>query len=151
MIRDPNYYLEKADFFYEMSGIIGDESYDEDMYIEFEPIDIASIDKKKLMSDIKSKYNRYYDPLTKHYYRTEKIFENDGVDDKNKIIEKDSDIWYFKYKPMFKIVRDINTGKYYRIIKMYNHDGNYCYQYDKLFYRPYKKIGTNFYYPDYKK
>lgn len=164
MIRDPSYYLEKADYFYEMSNTIDNEIYDEEyddiliddtcgndeyMYIVIDPKE-SKTTNRKMVPVIRPKYGRYYDPLTKHYFRSEKIFESNEANKPLKITEKEPDIWYPEVKPRFKIIKDMDTGKYYRITKIYDQDGKYNYQYNKLTYCPYKKIGTNYYQPIYK-
>jgi hypothetical protein len=164
MNRDPNYYLDKAKYFNKIAeangydpktGSIDDSEYE---YIKIDPVknknNIMVKSIKQKISNIKPACKRYFDPVTKHYYRTEKIFEDnsDEYDDNenpSKMVQSNPDVWYPENKLSFKTMRDPDTGKFYRINKVYDKNGNYSYKYNKLNYQAQKKPGTNFYVPVY--
>lgn len=107
---------------------------------------------------LKSVYGRHYDPLTKRFYREDRKV-NDEMDlKKNKTkpriikqmnVRNKDGIWYPENDLSFNIIQDIKTGKFYKITKEYDKDGKFSYIYEKLRYRPEKKIGTDFYMPRY--
>lgn len=103
--------------------------------------------KKKI--NIKPAYRRYYDPVTKHYYKTERIFDTNNSEKSNQMIQSNPDIWYPENKLSFKTMHDPITGKYYRVNKIYDKNGNYSYKYNKLNNRMQKKPGTDYYVPIY--
>lgn len=147
MSRDPNYYLQRADIFKQRSRMDpSDELSDEYEYI---PLDEIQIDNKKKNNDvvinenirIKPQYSRYYDPTTKHYYRTDKILEN--PDKNNKI--KDDDEWFPENQPSKRIIRDPITGQFIKVTKVYQPDGTYRYVYEKINNRMIKRPGTGYY------
>jgi hypothetical protein len=175
--RDPNYYLQKANFFYNRSNNNpidkkknNFENYDLDSEFDYDYDDSECVDDyldnveddfeyeylklepitklQAIVSNIKPKYSRYYDPITKHYYRSDKIFDVESA--KNKQPAKNPDIWFPENKLSFKTMKDPKTGKYYRVNKIYDTDGNYKYNYDKLNKKMIKTPGTNYYRPSYK-
>jgi hypothetical protein len=198
MYRDPHYYLQRANLYYEKAiangldelddelvdkladelddGLVDelddglveelDELVDElddrsdDEYIyEYIPIKFPTetietpqdtIIKPKIQ--IKPAFKRYFDPVTRHYYKTEKILENSSIDiiPNSKMVEKNADVWYPENKLNIKTIRDPKTGKYYRINKTYNDKGNFSYTYDKLSNVMKKLPGTNYYKPVYR-
>lgn len=168
MIKDPDHYLKKANYFYTMSRL-NDDDYDDSEYelvmdkvddindIELVKVKIDS-NKNQLLPQtqtqtqtqcikpkLKPGYTRYYDPITKHYYKMENMFD---VEVPEKKITK-TDIWFPENKLSFKTMRDPKTGNYYKVTKIYGKDGNYDYKYEKLNYRPIKKSGNTFYQPSY--
>ena len=182
MIRDPYHYLKRAEYFYQRAkknncadklyddcndncnyiddnndvynvcnGILDNNNlmYEDNDYI-YEYVNLEPVEK--IIPKIKPAYKRYYDPITKHYYKIDKIFEDedDGTPNETKtIVIKDPDVWYPENKLSFRTICDPVTGKYYRINKVYDNNGNYSYQYDKLTNLLQKKPGTNFYKPSY--
>jgi len=99
---------------------------------------------------IKPGYRRYFDPVTRHYYKSDKILEgseNNSIPVQTS--EKYTDIWYPENKLSFKTTRDPKTGKLYRVNKNYDKNGNYSYKYNKLNHGAIKRPGTNYYQPIY--
>lgn len=165
MIRDPKYYLKRAEYFnkkakengYETDNLVDDindtKSESEYEYIEIKPnSNIAIKPIKQTITNIKPMYKRYFDPVTRHYYRTEKIFndiDNSSCNIEQNTPKKNPDIWYPQNKLSFKTMRDPISGKYYRINKIYDNNGDYYYKCDELKYNIQKKPGTNYYIPVY--
>lgn len=129
-------------------------------YVKLAPVK-ANITKcqekiKKKFPTVRAACKRYFDPITKHYYKTDKIFEDDNDFTANnfappiKTVSKKPAIWYPENKLSFKTMRDPITGKYYRVDKIYDNSGKYKFTYDKLNCQAVKKPGTNFYQPIYK-
>ena len=58
-------------------------------------------------------------------------------------------MWYPENKLSFRITSDPDTGKYFRVEKVYDEDGNYSHQVKELKFALKKKPGTNFYKADY--
>lgn len=168
MNKDPQYYLQKAEYFNNMVNkykLKNEEldDYDNDIDLsdltdnysdeyEYELIKINTDNKtpnkqiRQSITNIKPTCKRYFDPVTRHYYRTEDIFLDDG-DNKEKIHSTSNkpDIWYPENKLSFRTIRDPDTGKYYRINKVYDKDGNYSYKYHELDHKMHKRPGINFY------
>ena len=90
-------------------------------------------------------YNRYYDPITKHYYRSEKIFGDNPVEHIKPVV---STIWYPENKPRTGIVYDPKTKQHYQTDKVYG-DGVYTINRKPFLYKPEKRPGSNFYLPVY--
>ncbi|MEM0353971.1 MAG: hypothetical protein QXW79_00180 [Thermoplasmata archaeon] len=83
---------------------------------------------------------RFYDPVTKHYYKTSLIFETEPT---NKVIS--TGIWYPENSLGYCTIRDARTGEYYKVDKTYDNGGNYKIRYHKMVYRPRKFPGSNYY------
>ena len=160
MIRDPAYYLSKARYFNRISKekteplgasqkfngkSIIDENYRRNE-IKLQPFILEEVNID--VPNIKPQYARYYDPITKHYYKTADIV-NSGVSHINALQNKikDGDVWFPENKPSVRTFHDPKTGKYYRINKIYDQNGNYTYTNDELIYMAHKQSGTNFYRP----
>lgn len=141
------FYLQKAEYFRKIAQISDDSS--ENSTEEFELVPIEQ--ERNFLPDknIKPCCKRYYDPINKHYYNTDRMF-NPNMDGIVQVGKKDPDIWYPENKLSFKTVRDTN-GKYYRISKVYDLDGIYSYQYNPLNNLVVKNSGTNYYQPSVKK
>ncbi|XWV25800.1 hypothetical protein QJ857_gp1287 [Tupanvirus soda lake] len=169
MNRDPNYYLQRANFYYQRALENGyDPSFDsytssdddqlDDVEYEYEyiPIQVVNeeaamtVNKKNDNTNIKPAYKRYYDPITKHYYKTEKVLTNKDVKPIPKDVERNAQVWYPENKLSFKTMRDPDTGKFYRVNKIYDDNGQYSYKYDKLQNEMRKLPGTNYYKPVYR-
>lgn len=161
MLKKSDYYLNKAKYFYDIAKINNEdgESDEEDdndnelsqyEYIKLEPCKIIETNTPNEKSDnnnlkIKRDCQRYYDPVTKHYYKTNDIVEQ--IDCPNDDYEQD--IWFPKTQPDQKYFYDPKTKKNYKINKIYDKCCNYHYEYDILNYKPKKIIGTNYYRPYY--
>ena len=152
MIRDPSYYLSKAKYFSRMANRepvdtvedVIDNSTDKNYEtngIKLQPVILEEV--KTVAPKIKPQYARYYDPITKHYYKTIDIIG--GNISQNEI--KDGNVWFPENKPNVQTFRDPKTGKYYRINKIYDQNGNYTYMNDELVYMAQRPSGTNFYKP----
>ncbi|XWV24570.1 hypothetical protein QJ856_gp1220 [Tupanvirus deep ocean] len=177
MNRDPNYHLQRANFYYQRALENGydprldeysytdiddndtedDNDIDSEEYeYEYVPIQIVNqettpvFNKKNENTNIKPAYKRYYDPITKHYYKTEKVLTNKEVKPIPKAVEKNAQVWYPENKLSFKTMRDPDTGKFYRVNKIYDDNGQYSYKYDKLQNEMRKLPGTNYYKPVYR-
>lgn len=158
MNRNPKYFLDKAKYYnqvaknnsyiankkdYESSNETSDElSYE---YIKLEPMNTTS----PLVAQIKPQHRRYWDPITKHYYKIDKIFDDNAII-MNQSVPKDPDVWYPENKPCFQYMKDPTSGQIYKVNKIYNTDGNYEYTYDQVTYLPEKNPGTNYYRPAYR-
>ena len=113
------------------------------------PIEPSSIYTN--LSNIKPSCRRYYDPITKHYFKIDKIFEPDtNINEIDQQAVKNPDIWYPENKLSFKTTIDPLTGKFYRINKVYDANGKYSYRYDELNKNAIKQPGTNYYRPVFK-
>lgn len=143
MNRDPNYHLRRANYFYKMASKNDSENENEPLDSDDYTLKLVKLNPKNNEKIIKTKpiHKRYYDPITKHYYKSE---TNDVPQ------TKDPEIWYPENKLSYKTIYDPKTGKYYRVDKIYDGDGNFSYQFNKLNYQACKKPGTNFYRPVYK-
>lgn len=171
MSRDPNIYLERAKYFNDMANNNNedmdvytdeytDEYYGEDIdedigedigenIDDFTDIYTDQIIPNPIPNAIPEiKTRRYYDPVTKHYYNIDRLFEPNTNPDN--IVKKDPIIWYPENKLSFKTVTDALTGKFYRVNKVYDADGKYSFTYDPLNKLVEKKPGTNYYRPVYK-
>ena len=142
MLRNPSHYLDRAKYFYQLAKTNND---DNDEYVKIDPVE--TIEETPTLPRIKKLYQRYYDPITKHYYKTESIFDTQNPETQPKAGE----IWYPENKLSYRTARDVDTGDFYNVNKVYDDNGQYSIQYEKLNYRPYKKPGTNFYRPNYSK
>ncbi|MEM3062512.1 MAG: hypothetical protein QW303_03055 [Nitrososphaerota archaeon] len=83
---------------------------------------------------------RFYDPVTKHYYKTSDIFEAEPA---KKVIR--SGVWYPENCLSYRTFHDPRTGEYYKVDKMYDDRGNYKIRYHKMVYRPRKPPGSDYY------
>lgn len=115
--KDPNYFLEKAEYFYDVA---------------------KNSTKKKSQPEnlqIKPQYKRYYDPTTKHYYKSADIF---GID-----VEKNHN------KNKFQNVPDPKTKIFYSKDNKVWYPENKVNSTDKhsKTYVSVKRPGTNFYQP----
>ena len=198
MIRDPNVYLRRAQYFHEIAGInnelmdnmeecindteyiddaeyiddteyTDDAEYTDDMkytdHIEYvddteytddiEYMDdpqyvndgpVKSNKNESITSNIKPCCRRYYDPITKHYYNIDRIF-NPNTNGIVQAAKKNPDIWYPENKLSFKTIRDPHSGKYFRISKVYDTEGKYTFKCHPLNKSVVKKPGTNYYRP----
>ena len=149
--RDPNYYLDKAEYFYEMAqlddrmdgGDETDETDEGDMADEIKPREVLQIKEISAPKPrVRIVEGRIYDPIKKHYFKL------DNPPPKAPKIPK-SGVWYPENKLSSKTMHDPSTGRYYQITKLYDDDGNFSYVYDRLEYRPVKRPGENFYLPNY--
>lgn len=127
MNRDPEYYLEKADYFYQRAETAT-------------PDDIKQIPKCVIKRKIIN--GRYFDPITKHYYKLEQP--------ETKKIPKNKDgVWFPENKPKHEIITDPETGESYYIKKIYNDNGEYFYEKQKIHCQLHKLPGSNYYKPFY--
>lgn len=96
MIRDPNYHLRKAEYFYQMAESTDFESdnFESEDYESDTEYDYVAVKKspaleirenkpsltglpsgsKNIIPTIPFACKRYFDPVRKHYYRTDKMF-----------------------------------------------------------------------------
>ncbi|AVL94044.1 hypothetical protein mvi_684 [Megavirus vitis] len=127
---------------------IGSESEYE--YIKLEPINIENMidEKLKKIPKIKSRYTRFYDPVSKHYFGIDKIFDNktNGIRPENKTTKT----WYPENPLSYNYTRDPKTGKIYRTVKTYDDKGNYANNFREVKRRNIKKPGTTYVVPMYK-
>lgn len=169
MTKDPNYYLQRAKFYYDRASnnsydseieyidddiIVDDIDNNEYEYIPFDQVVIDNVvdEKINIINNKATKsIQRYYDPITKHYYKNNKILTNEEDKSISKIIEMNAEVWYPENKLRYKTVRDIKTGKYYRVNKIYDDKGKYFYTYDRISNEMHKLPGTNYYQPVYRK
>ena len=83
MSRDPSYFLKKAEYFYQMAESVPDEEYEYILVKKETPITTTKPSVKKctpkpqiddtgnfIVPPIKKGFDRYYDPVTKHFYKT---------------------------------------------------------------------------------
>ena len=163
MNRDPNYYLDRAEYFNKLAHSNGykppqydnledQENLEDDYeyeYVKLEPtIQTQNSEPTSLL--VKPQYQRYYDPTTKHWYKTDQIFTTDANVIKNPpITVKNPAVWYPENKLSYKYMRDPSTGRFYRVNKKYDENGNYSFDFKKLNYKPIKQPGTNYYKPNY--
>lgn len=156
MIRNPAFYLNKARYFYGSSknrnidsitedeidnvdDAVIEEVVEQQPYVKIEPMVLEEVSVDDLATpEIKKQYARYYDPVTKHYYKTKNIL---GMN------RAPSDVWYPENPLGYKTMRDPKTGKYYRVRKIYDNNGNYQYKPDELVYTAQMQNGTNYYRP----
>ncbi len=152
MYRDPKYYLDKAKYFnrlaksngYDQTSNTNDDSEYE--YVKIEPTGTTS----PVVAQVQPQYRRYWDPVKKHYFKIDKIFEDDANVVQQAPPPKDPDIWYPQNKLSYQFVRDPETGELYRASKNYDANGNYYHTYDKMNYCPERVPGTNYYRPLYR-
>lgn len=165
MNRDPNVFLAKADYFYNMAR---DNAYvptvpppgngtNQDIIVDNSPnVDYGTtmnVPNDSVVEEIiirpkqiKRGHGRYFDPVTKHYFKTEKVLEDSGIE----INPRSGDVWYPQNDLSYQTIYDPLTGSYYDVEKVYNPRGDYSIQFQKLDYRPTKRPGNNFYQPAYK-
>ena len=146
-MADADYYLRKAEYFYQMAELEEEEEDEE----EEEEIVLKPIKKDNITAPIREEIlgripiktvdGRYFDPIKRHYYRIEPIIKP----------ERKPDVWYPENKLGFRTMLNPIDGMYYGVDKVYDKDGKYRYIYTKLNYQPSKRIGTNFYKPCYGK
>ena len=147
MIRDPKFYLDRATHFNSINKpIYFDDDDDADYeYVKIEPTsrpNLAVVPKpKRTPVDIKAPYKRFYDPITRHYYKSEKIFDIEPVTKPR----ENPDVWFPENKLSFKTLYDPQTKQYYRVDKVYDKNGTYSYKFDVLEYKPSRAPGTNYY------
>ena len=158
MKRDPSHYRQRANYFYSLANANGlndpeqqpddDSEYEYVEAVDLEPVIIEEPVKKPTCTvSIKPAYKRYYDPVTRHYYRTDQVL---GID--NTAAAKNADgVWYPENQPERKTARDPVTGEHFRITKVYDSNGNYTHQYEKIHRQPRKAPGTDFYRNNWKK
>ena len=153
MNKDPFYFLKKAEQFRnkakknaELEG-----SYDFEESDNFKGLDdfdaelVISNQDFELVETIKPSCKRYYDPETRHYFKTNKISDMDILP----IAKISDDIWYPEHYPSDNFFRDPISGKLYRIIKIYDTDGNYYFNYKPINHFAVKQPGTSYYKPSY--
>jgi hypothetical protein len=102
---------------------------------------------KKLRPCVK----RYYDPVRRHWYNIDKIFDNYCVNPnaaEPKEFPCDS-CKYIKTYPHQKTRLDPCTHNYYRINKYYDQCCQPHYQYNQLYYNPGRKPWQNYWSPNY--
>ncbi len=132
---------------YEPETIDSDSEYE---YIKLEPINIENLidEKLKKIPKIKSRYTRFYDPVSKHYFGIDKIFDNktSGIRSENKTTKT----WYPENPLSYNYTRDPKTGKIYRTVKTYDDKGNYANNFKEVKRRNIKKPGTTYVVPMYK-
>ena len=96
---------------------------------------------------------RYYDPVTRHYFKINNDTDDNIIIDDNVIIDDnlitDDNVWYPIHQPINNLVRDKTSGKLYRITKIYDANGDYYYNYKPINHFAIKKPGTNYYQPSY--
>ncbi|AQN68541.1 hypothetical protein [Saudi moumouvirus] len=130
---------------------IDEESSEEEIeyeYVKFEPIDINELVNEKLKNipPIKPRYGRFYDPVSKHYFTINKIFDNNGIRPNN----KSTHIWYPENTLSYKYVRDPKTNKLYKTSKIYDDDGNYSQDLIEVKRNNVRRPGTTYVVPVYK-
>lgn len=143
--KDPRYFLDKARQFREIAqqNEMDDSEYDDDdavIVAETGPV----IQEPRTIPRVKHNHGRYYDPTTKHYYKTSDVLEAIPAERVKK-----SDVWYPENPLSYKTVYDPDTNQHYSIDKVYNPDGTYKLVYKQLKYRPIKYPGMNHYLPNY--
>ncbi|AZL89135.1 hypothetical protein QKC54_gp0707 [Megavirus baoshan] len=130
--------------------VIDTESESEYEYIKLEPINIENLidEKLKKIPKIKSRYTRFYDPVSRHYFGIDKIFDNktSGIRPENKTTKT----WYPENPLSYNYTRDPKTGKIYRTVKTYDDKGNYANKFKEVKRRNIKKPGTTYVVPMYK-
>lgn len=166
MNRDPNYYLQKANFFYKRSrqdylndfdpnNFVSDS--DDDFEYAYDDSDTARpmeiepvVSEEIIVTDlgIKPQYKRIYDPITKHYYKVDKIFENASIA-MPRSVEINAEVWYPENKLGYKTIFDPKSKRYFRVNKKYNDNGKYRITYNKLTRQMMKPPGTSYYRPTY--
>lgn len=124
MKRDSNYFLRKADHFLKMSkckisdlskSLEGSEG--SEILEESETLEESEILEPQILNLPKSSSNfRYYDPITKHYFRADKFFQKSAIP-QNKLHDK--------------IIYEPKTNKYHCVDKTHMGNGKYTYQYNR--------------------
>lgn len=144
MIRDPNYFLEKAKRFYKIAN--DGEYIDNDIDGDDTDIDIDT-DERVIVPEVK----RFYDPVTRHYYRTERrLGDSAYVSDCGDVpLRPFTNVWYPENRLSKQIIYDANTHTHKKVTKVYDSDGNYSLLYTNVAYKPIKKPGYNNYIPHY--
>lgn len=168
MNRDPKYYLEKADFFYQRSKqeelddsidefVDGfeygyDDGFDNGLGYEYDiETSNPNVSEEVVVTDlrIKPQYKRIYDPVTKHYYKIDRIFEDADASIIPKSIEKNTELWYPANNLSYKTMFDPKTNRFYRVNKIYDDKGKFRITHDKLTQQMIKLPGTSYYKPIY--
>ncbi|AGF85086.1 hypothetical protein QJ854_gp696 [Moumouvirus goulette] len=117
-------------------------------YIKLEPVDINELINEKLqdIAPIKPRYGRFYDPVSKHYFTIDKIFNNNGIRPNN----KSTRVWYPENSLSYKYVRDPKTNKLYKTSKNYDDNGNYTQDLREVKRKNIRRPGTTYVVPVYK-
>lgn len=155
MMQNPAYFLDKAKYYRNLARSHGyvpksSKTQDPDSDSEYQVIKLEPTGTTSpVIAQVQPQYRRYWDPVKRHYYKIDKIFEED-----TQVIQppapKDPDIWYPENKLSYQFVRDPETGQLYRVSKTYDASGNYYFDYNKVNYLPEKTPGTNYYRPLYR-
>lgn len=140
--KDPKYFLERARQFREMAR--QNQELDDDIDADIVAETAEIIQEPRTIPRVKHNHGRYYDPATKHYYKTSDVLEAVPAERVKK-----SDVWYPENPLSYKTVYDPDTNQHYSIDKVYNSDGTYRLVYRQLKYRPIKYPGMNHYLPNY--
>ena len=174
MNKDPNYFLQRANFFYQRAQQNGNEQNEVDNelvddelimdeidddsddfeyeYIKIEPNVNSDVPNESIVTTLKIKpqHKRYFDPVTRHYYKTDRMLENINTISLPKGVGTNAEIWYPENKLSYKTTIDPKTGRFYRVNKIYDDKGKYSYSYDKLTPEIHKRPGSSFYKPFYR-
>ncbi|AEQ60809.1 hypothetical protein [Acanthamoeba castellanii mamavirus] len=125
------------------NNIDNEDDYDYE-YIKMEPVDLAQLieEHTDLRSKIKPKYTRFYDPVTRHYYSIDKLFEHEDV-----LLNKrpTTGVWYPEIQNQNNIMKDPKTGQLFRVKKIYNPKGKYHYEINSVKRQTKRKPGTTYY------
>ncbi|ALR84279.1 hypothetical protein [Niemeyer virus] len=125
------------------NNVENEDDYDYE-YVKMEPVDLAQLieEHTDLRSKIKPKYTRFYDPVTRHYYSIDKLFEHEDV-----LLNKrpTTGVWYPEIQNQNNIMKDPKTGQLFRVKKIYNPKGKYHYEINSVKRQTKRKPGTTYY------
>lgn len=129
MIRDPSYFLKKAEYYRDLADCNDSED---------------NI-KKEIVANIKPAYQRYYDPITKHYFKTEKILGLEPIIRKKVENPAETDVWYPENKISDRVRYDPRLERYVLVDKLYDPNGKFKIECTPLNHYIEKSPGTNYY------
>lgn len=144
MPLDPEYFLSKANHFRNIADQ-NRELDDQELEFDQEVDDEFYTDSGPESNCIKSQFKRFYDPISKHYFKTDKIFGAPIVRNVKPNSVTETDVWYPENKPLNRIKYDPKSGKYVMVDKLYDSNGNYAYHYRPIKHSVTKVPGTNYY------
>lgn len=142
--KTPDYFLQKAKRFNDNSKNINYTSY----YPNYNPDVYYDSCETKYIKQVKPEIKRYYNPINKHWYSIDSIFDKYC---KNKICTDDCGgmCQFTKVEEYDEITYCECDNSFYDVEKVYNDCCNSEYKYTKLCYNPVKSIGTDYYKPNY--
>jgi len=150
MSKDPQYFLDKAKYFRKIAGkdyrdisssrLQIPEEYE---YVQVNPTVILapSVPSAPSVPISGLQYKRYYDPVSRHYYRTDDILENSTPQAITDL--KFSGTWFPENRQGFQVITDPQTGITYRVNKIYDANGNFYHECREVQQCLQQDFGTN--------